>query len=53
MSFAGVEFIGGQERDNWRTDPNVPIRWPARPSKLNYMWERYARNTARGSLESE
>ena len=46
MSFSGVELIRGQERDNWRTDPDVPIRWPARPSKLNHMWERYARNTA-------
>jgi arylsulfatase A-like enzyme len=53
MSFSGVEFIRGQERDNWRTDPDVPIRWPARPSKLNHMWERYARNTAHRRVEED
>ena len=53
MSFSGMELIRGQERDNWRTDPNVPIRWPAQPSKLNHMWERYARNTAHRTNEED
>lgn len=53
MSFSGVEFIRGQERDNWRTDPEAPIRWPARPAKLNHMWERYARNTAHRKGEED
>ncbi|HSH81457.1 MAG TPA: sulfatase [Herpetosiphonaceae bacterium] len=53
MAFAGVEFIRGQERDNWRTDPAVEIRWPAQPRKLNHMWERYARNTALRTSEED
>ncbi len=53
MSFSGVEFIRGQERDNWKTDPGVPIRWPASADKLNHMWERYARNTAHRKGEED
>jgi len=53
MSFSGMELIRGQERDNWRTDPMAPIRWPAPAHKLNPMWERYARNTAHRAREED
>lgn len=53
MSFYGTEFVRGQELDNWVTDPNVPIRHPARPSKLHHRWERYARNTAHFRREED
>lgn len=45
-SFHGMELIRGQENDNYLTDPDVEIRWPADSNKLNKNWENYARNTS-------
>ncbi|WP_182199775.1 sulfatase [Paraliobacillus salinarum] len=52
-SFDGMEFIRGQENDNWITDTDVEIRWPASKEKLSRNWEKYARNTAHFSKEED
>lgn len=49
--FSGMEWIRGQEMDNWRTDRTAAVDYPASPEKLNANWERYARNTS--SFQSE
>lgn len=51
FDFAGVEFIRGQESDNWQTDPSVEVSYPAAPHKLagharKGAFERYTRNTS-------
>jgi arylsulfatase A-like enzyme len=48
--FGGVSFIRGQESDNYVTDPNIRIAYPAQPHKLAGharagAFERYSRNT--------
>lgn len=53
FNFNGMELIRGQENDNWITDPNLDIRYPASKEKLNRNWERYARNTAHFTSEED
>ncbi|MFZ5825717.1 MAG: sulfatase [Bacillota bacterium] len=58
FAFSGVEFIRGQENDNWITDPTLPIPYPAAPEKLAKharpgSWERYCRNTAHFGAEED
>ncbi|MFZ4451544.1 sulfatase [Salibacterium aidingense] len=52
-SFDGMEFIRGQENDNWITDSDLDIVWPASKEKLNRNWEKYARNTAYFTKEED
>jgi arylsulfatase A-like enzyme len=51
FAFDGMELVRGQEVDNWITNPDVKIEYPASPDKLNDNWHRYARNT--GHFRSE
>lgn len=58
FDFSGVEFIRGQESDNWQTDPTVPITYPAERHKLAGharagAFERYSRNTAARRYERD
>lgn len=53
FGFNGVEMIRGQERDNWITNPDIPIQYPASSEKLNRDWESYARNTAHFQKEED
>jgi len=52
-SYHGMEFIRGQENDNWITDPDIDIRWPAPPEKLARNWVNYAKNTAHFKKEED
>lgn len=53
FSYHGTDFIRGQENDNYLTDPDAEIRWPADSSKLHQKWEQYARNTAYRKKEED
>jgi arylsulfatase A-like enzyme len=53
FGFNGMEIIRGQENDNWITNPDIPIHYPASPDKLNAKWERYARNTSHFKTEED
>jgi arylsulfatase A-like enzyme len=53
FSFNGMELIRGQEVDNWITNPDIEIEYPASPKKLNRNWPRYARNTAHFQEEDD
>lgn len=49
FDFSGVDFIRGNELDNYITDPTIPIHYPAAPEKLAGhagpgAYDRYARN---------
>jgi len=46
--FSGWEMIRGHHEDRWRTDPTVPIEWPAAPHKLKNLDRsiQYMRNRA-------
>lgn len=52
-SFHGMEFIRGQENDNWVTDPDIEIRMPAPQEKLARNWPKYAKNTAHFENEED
>jgi arylsulfatase A-like enzyme len=52
-SFSGFELIRGQENDNWITNPDISIEYPASPDKLNAYWPRYVRNTAQFRQEED
>ncbi|WP_407267898.1 sulfatase [Radiobacillus sp. PE A8.2] len=53
FSFDGMDFIRGQENDNWITDADIDVRWPASKEKLSRNWDKYARNTAYFSKEED
>ena len=46
--FTGWEMIRGHHEDRWKTDPTVPIVWPAAPHKLKNLNRtiQYMRNKA-------
>lgn len=55
-SFAGWDFIRGQEGDRWITDPDIPIVFPCDPAKLRWAHPEIAqhlRNTAGRRAESD
>jgi len=35
--FTGWEMIRGHHEDRWKTDPTVPVEWPAAPHKLKNL----------------
>lgn len=53
FSFNGMEFIRGQENDNWITNPDIEIQYPGSQEKLNENWPRYFRNTAHFETEED
>ncbi|MBO0777540.1 MAG: sulfatase [Ktedonobacteraceae bacterium] len=53
FAFDGVEMIRGQEADNWITDADIPIDYPAAPEKLNRSWAKYRRNTKHFRAEED
>ncbi|MCZ8511736.1 sulfatase [Paenibacillus filicis] len=53
FSFNGMEIIRGQELDNWITNPDIEIKYPASRDKLNHKWDRYVRNTAHFEKEKD
>jgi arylsulfatase A-like enzyme len=53
FGFDGMEIIRGQEVDNWITNPDIEISYPASQQKLNENWHRYAKNTAHFKNEKD
>ena len=53
FGFDGVEMIRGQESDNWITNADIPIDYPASPEKLNRRWAKYRRNTKHFRVEED
>lgn len=53
FGFNGFEIIRGQEMDNWITNPDIEIEYPASPDKLNRNWPKYFRNTAHFKQEED
>ena len=53
--FTGWEMIRGHHEDRWKTDPTVPIVWPAAPYKLKNLNRtiQYMRNKADWRYEKD
>lgn len=53
--FTGWEMIRGHHEDRWKTDPTVPIVWPAAPHKLKNLNRtiQYMRNKADWRYEKD
>lgn len=53
--FTGWQMIRGHHEDRWKTDPTVPIAWPAAPYKLKNLNRtiQYMRNNADWRYEKD
>ena len=53
--FSAWEMVRGHHEDRWKTDPTVPLKWPAAPHKLKNLNRavQYMRNKANWRYEKD